>query len=1080
MKILDAGQEALVARAGVTRVDLYVLTTYTNRDEGTVQEVFYFSDRFRRYDFGNTGTVREFLPLVRTRTGPDAKSMSHIQDFGASTVETFEVVLANIPQESGEEPFIQVLRRHNLFRSTLEVAELFIPPGHSGSDLTDFDGDEHTVVYRGEQRELVRATADTIGLAFVSETPTPGWLYADGPTVDPRDLGIRLPLVYGDMKLVQAVGIDVGGETTLASALTDSATTADVTDCSRFSASGVVWINGERITYSSRNVNAGTLNGLVRGTSTTDPAAHPMGSQVVEVQASKFAVAGHPVKAIGNVYVRKNNGKLLRLTSGHTKNAAEAAAGPDGETIATVRLTAQQMEDLLNAVQTGAAVTQQPSVNQQTEITTTALQDLGHGQTTPVTGWHMQSLSGQVSRTGYANSRIRQYAPTVESLLGTLNSADHWDVTIAGGPLGTEAISGSPTIDLTFYLAVGSGAGADNYSFAQNRYSVAERDSGAGAKTYGILLGPYTIPAGSTLAAFTETISFDDVPLDSPGTTDVNRMMIQVVALAGAQGVWFTNSPPAAWNIYAGLATSAVVETTITTDIEVAGDDASEVKISGDGKGSSEPFSLRVFADVQGAMADDGGDYSVAEGELLETMPDILRHFIAEFCGEGQEVVDAETFDAALIALGSNVHACDARAFGTTFAQVASRLAWESRANIQRAEEFTTTTWRLYCADENYVWPSPSVTIDEYVELEERSRDPESVRTRFRALYNWDASVGSISVGEAFRSALRADKTSNALTNPSVIELDAAEAIFGRRDQDPFVFGAIRDTDTALNVLGYYATEATRDSRVWGLQSVPWTQAYKLEPGDLVALAGLPWATTEGWYARVLSVTRDPDSGMANVVLFMVSPASFRTALFAEAEVAGTLSVTGAAEMAAALAATATMTAALSDLTSYLAAALSSTASFEVANLSLFGDVTMAAALAAEANVIANLRQFGPVELGEALLDAEALIATASLLIVYAIETALDSDSTLDGTIALTYFVAAALAADAALTAAAVVEYDLEAALAADSTLEGDLAVSGASDVLMAATLTADATIATANLVEGWNMAAALTATATI
>ena len=1058
MKVLDAGQEALVARAGVTRVDLYVLTTYTNRDAGTVQARFYFSDRFRRYDWGNTGTVREFLPLVRTRTGPNVKSMSHLQDFGASTVETFEMVLANIPQEFGEEPIIQVLRRHNLFRATLEVAELFLPPGHSGSDLTDFDGDEHTVVYRGEQRELVRATADTIGLNFLSETPKPKWLYADGLLVDPRDLGIRLPLVYGDMKLVQAVGINVGGETTLASALTDVATSADVTDCERFSASGVVWLNGERITYSSRNVAAGTLNGLTRGTGSTTAAAHPMGSQVVEVQASTFAVAGHPVYSIGNVYVRKSNGKLLRVTSGLTKTASAAGAGPDGETIATVALSAAQMEALLNAVQTPATVTQQPAVSQQSEITITSLADLGHGTDQTVSGWQMQSLTGQPARTGYAYGRIREFSPTPETYLGLTNNADHWDVTIAGGPLGTEPISGSPTTDLEFYVAVGSGAGADNYYFAGNRYSTTERDAGAGVKAYGVLLGPFTIPAGGTLDAFTVTADFSDVPLTSPGSTNVNRMFIQAVALVGAQGSWFTNNPPTPWNLYAGLTTTATVEQTITTDVEVAGDGDSEVQISGDGRGSSEPFSLRVYADVVGAMAT-GADYSVAAGQPLVGMPDILRHFIAEFCEEGQEAVDSETFTTALTLLAGNVHACDARSFGTTFEQVASRLAWESRANIQRGEEADATTWRLFCADTGYVWDTPTVTIDQYVELEERSRDPESVRTRFRALYSWDGSVGPITMAEAYRSALRADKASNALTSPTVLELDDAEAIFGRRDQDPFSFGSIRDTNTALNVLGYYVHEAIRDSRVWGLQGVPWTQAYKLEPGDLVALAGLPWATSEGWFARVLSVSKDPDTGMASLVLFMVAPASMRASLGAEATLAGSLSVSGEQLAAAALAAVATITANLTDLTSYLAVAnMTSTASM-LLNLTVGGVISLEAALVGTASILADLRQFGPVELGTAALSAQALIATADLIIQWYVATTMTSTATTEGDLTVFITMASALSATAALTADALVEYAIAAPLSAAATVAADLTLEVAGQVFMEASLVATSTL---------------------
>jgi len=924
-------------------VDLYVLTTYTNRDDGDIQSVFYFSDRFRRYDYGNTGTVREFLPLLRTRTGPDAKAMSHLQDFGATMAETFETILANIPREIGEEPFIQVLRQNNLFRATLEVSELFLPVGHSTTDLTDFEGDEHTVVYRGEQRELVRATSDTIGLQFLSETPTPNWLYADGLLVDPRDLGIRLPLVYGRMKRVQAVGTNVGGETTLASALAAAATTADVTDCERFSSSGVVWVNGERITYSSKNDAAGTLNGLTRGTNSvsfdTEPADHPAGSQVVEVQASTFTVAGHPVNAIGNVYVRKSNGKIMRLTSGFTKTPSHAGEGPDGETVATVRLTAAQMEDLLNSVQNAAAVTQQPSVNQQTTIETFSYVSKGGPDADlPIAGW-IQALAGWSGASQTTESGVTGFAPPADDEFDQPGLQPTSAVITVAGDLANGPILNTSGSDFEFFLVIGHGSGT------HETLLVAER--AAGTYPTCIVLGPYTVPAGGSLAEFEEDVDISALMTTAATGVYVGNMAKDIVQIAKIAGA---GSPPSGMAFYVSRRMAGYAIGQVTTDIEVAGDAGSEVQISGEGLGSSEPFSLRVYADVDGAMAADSA-YSVADGEILETMPDILRHFIAEFCGEGHGAVDQETFDEALANLSPNVHACDARALGTTFPQVATRMAWESRGNIQRGEEAASTTWRLFTSFADFTWGTPFLVVDQYKELEEKSRDPDSIKTRFRSLYNWDPSVGDTSAPDAFRSTLRADRVSNALSSPSGSDLFAAEAVYGRRDQEPFAFATIRDTPTAQNVMGYFATEAIRASRVWGLTDVPWTQAYALEPGDLVTLAGLPWAPDEVWNARVLSVARSPDTGMASLVLFMTAQVLIEEpvleALFeAEALLEAALAVSY--EILAALLADADLDADL--VVSYEHAALIATATL-APDLTYTGPVEMQAALIATATI---------------------------------------------------------------------------------------------------------------------------------
>ena len=63
-RTLDATQSALVESSDLRVIPLVTLTTYTDREAETGAVTRYISDRPVRYDFGNTSTVREFLPWL--------------------------------------------------------------------------------------------------------------------------------------------------------------------------------------------------------------------------------------------------------------------------------------------------------------------------------------------------------------------------------------------------------------------------------------------------------------------------------------------------------------------------------------------------------------------------------------------------------------------------------------------------------------------------------------------------------------------------------------------------------------------------------------------------------------------------------------------------------------------------------------------------------------------------------------------------------------------------------------------------------------------------------------------------------
>jgi hypothetical protein len=1169
MRLPAQTQADLVRRTSMRRADLFVLTTYINRDTQEVDAVYYWSDASRRYDYNRTFTVREFEPVVRTRSGPDAQNMTHISDFGGGHAQTVEIVCANRPTYQGGKYLIEQLREGALFRATIEVSELLIRGSQDEVDLTNLPGDEHVVVFRGELAGPVKISEDTFTLQFQSVEPKVPWKYATGSTVDIDDAGKRLPVIYGRMPRVECVGIDVGGESTLAASLALGASDeVFVSDISRFQNSGIVYVEGERITYSGRNTSLAKLT----GTNRASPREHTAGAHVLEIRESTFAVAGHAVAAINDIYVRHPDGVVVKLPSASTTTTVGEVVGDYG-TIATVRLSAAQFEAIVTSFeeQTPSEITQQPTVSQQSMITTLRIAEIGHGTDETVAGWEMTSMVGFNIRAGYAKHRAVVFSPTPEDLLGLTNSATYWDITLAGGPNGNEPItSPAPAGDLEFFVACGVGEGVLDYTFASTRYSTAERDAGAGAKQFSFFVGPFVVPGGGgSLDAFTVRIDFSDVPLSAPDLEPPdainNRMYVGAVATLGAHGAYFTNAPPQSWALFAGITTTTLFEEIIETDIAVAGNDGSIVK--GTTRTRRGAARLKLYADTDGVV--------LSGVTPIEEAPAILQHFIVEFCGQtlaADQSYDVATNNSSLNTGGFRKHAMDVRSLGTGFAQILGRMAWEMRSNMIRLEGQVTqhtpfedhyriemagtdewlsslnyqdigianawsisfvmlsttetpginssifiaeavpasdvnairifrtsefeglcprvklwsssgvlfkdytfpgsgTGWpgfnahvlswdgtnlRLFVdgverpvddlapfhldnsgtmtatnrririgafdsdadpwigyfghaavwstaingaaenarlaemiSDENVIggvslttnngayvsssslkhWFRPGFasggsyegdtylrdevssgsisitddasyitegddlvggptagaavagstyyglrcasnvaerfrfgfpfstslpedqtgvgTLDQYTSSAEVGRDPETIKTRFRALYGWDATRGGPTDPNALRYAVQAGPVGNALTYPSTGDFAEAERRFGRRDEDTLVLLTIQNVSTAADTLAWLAHTALLDTRTWEFGGVPWEIAYLLEPGDTIIVPETPWAPRDAWFARVLGIARDNDSGLAGLTLLGVSR---RDAFLG----AGTIAPTGA------------------------------------------------------------------------------------------------------------------------------------------------------------------------------------------
>jgi len=353
---LDSVQAERAGRSHIAPVALVKLTTYTNRISATVDKVFYLSDTACEYDYGSTGTDQMFLPAIVG--GSDFFSgFGHVTapDDQTSFSQEFNLHLDNSLPFNGSR-MAALLQGHNLEGASIEVAQLFVDRIDSlPLDLTAYDGDEHTVLFRGRVRRVAPITSEVVTVQCSTELPSMAgsWIYASDDTkVDPQDLGKRLPRVYGEAKRVPLVNYEVGWETTFVDALDASETGSGykITDGSGLpTGSFNIRVDGEEITCS--NASATTLQIDTRGVGSTTGAAHDAGALFSElVSTATYIASDRESNALNELYViNPINGVLMRLDSSQTQwttNTSDTTT-ISGETVTSVKFTAEQLSTLM-------------------------------------------------------------------------------------------------------------------------------------------------------------------------------------------------------------------------------------------------------------------------------------------------------------------------------------------------------------------------------------------------------------------------------------------------------------------------------------------------------------------------------------------------------------------------------------------------------------------------------------------------------------------------------------------------------------------------------------------------------------
>ena len=356
-------------------ITLVTLTVYTDRRSKTGATVYRLSDRAVRYDYGSTGDDLTFEPLLES-IDVEANLMSHLpesSDVEGGLYRSVELSILNKPYQGGAN-FWATLRTLNMNFATVEIAELLAGEADSFTDFstgnTTYVGKEHTVLFRGELRQVNSANDNSIRITFESERPQIDWLIADGANTAPRDLGKRWPKPYGKMKKVPAVAYSVGKSTTLATELLAGGTTATVTDdTTDWPNTGSIMIGLEEIDYSG--TSGFTLTGLTRNVNGAGDLPHTSGAVVVSLLANQiYGVSDRESSAIGDVYALSPfNKELVRITDVLTKDANDTTT-ISGRTVSTIQISKAEIKAIFTTLATQAKVTQQPARSTDTILST--------------------------------------------------------------------------------------------------------------------------------------------------------------------------------------------------------------------------------------------------------------------------------------------------------------------------------------------------------------------------------------------------------------------------------------------------------------------------------------------------------------------------------------------------------------------------------------------------------------------------------------------------------------------------------------------------------------------------------------
>jgi hypothetical protein len=866
----------------------------------TVAKTFYLSDHLCFYDYGNTGTDQRFLPVIAAG-GDFFSGTPHIPLSNDLTPfdQTYDLRLSNV-MINGQR-LITLLQTYNLEGASVEISQLLVNRITTlPIDLTGYVGTEHTVMFRGRVNRVAPITDALITLRCGTELPGMAnrWLYAtDDAKVAPADVGLRLPIVYGQAKKVQLVSLDIGVVSFLVAAI-DASSTADmlVDDITKFPdypTSMVIQIEDEKIYgFKKSNNDPFLFDVSSRAYEGTIGAAHAAGTPFVVtkisgviVDNSIYGANSYPSKAINSIYREDpNNARAIRVN----EQVFAVAKDLDDDTTITGRNISSVGLNVKGSTIQQPHSTAGSSPQESGYQTESAIDRVGVGYTTPTSCYWASGNNGVFVFENFGTFTSQTIRVTLVEALGDVEVVINAVVigTISNASLSTTPTEFSFTTTaqllntVTLNTVSGGGMKVCNIERTINVVSdtLDQIPIAASTNTGGTAANLYDEDE-STGVLCDSTNEYVEVQFAAPGYTYTSQRIGILVDYASGSARWSlkvgTSSPPGTtiFTIGGGQQDSGKVwhywETpTIGEYVRITQTEANALGTIYEIKRTvitvldplQSPLHLRFWADVDGIVAPDTSYIDGITGSLLEHPADIMRHWIEEI---GGETVDTASYDALATNLGVSAKwGFDARTLGYAWEEILQRMAFEARCNVIPVETTAGRVWKMLSADIDYGFgtPAASAVITQTHDMTDEGRGIDDLACYFVFWYAHDPTMSVIGMENGYTKAL--------VANPAVSgvpitagDISDAEDRFGPLQADPIEFRCIQDTATAQDVAGYVVQERIANKRrLFQLRSVAWFDALPYDVGDIVYITA-PWASS-ATICRILSMSKEFESNM--------------------------------------------------------------------------------------------------------------------------------------------------------------------------------------------------------------------------
>ena len=336
---LNPHQRVLASRDSLRVAAIARLETYTDKDAGTVDKVYYFASIPMVFEWTGDGVV-EFSAHI-AGLNPLRTEIEHIPQPDFFTSRGGMSITLDAHDFEGVSLWKDLVIDREIHGARLEVSSLLLPEWDADrpGDQTALASTDRVPRFRGEISNVSEYDYEAGTFTITANTIEPAldWPRARQESeVDPRDLGKRYPIPVGQPKQVPVINREIGRVTTLIENITDVQTgTIQVSDSTGFiagaSGSSMIMMGGEVMSTVNRSDDL-TLSIQTRAQLGTTAAVHSQGISVLEVlETIRFVYAGVRSAGVEQLYLVSPSGDRYRIgRQYYTENVGhECASDPD-------------------------------------------------------------------------------------------------------------------------------------------------------------------------------------------------------------------------------------------------------------------------------------------------------------------------------------------------------------------------------------------------------------------------------------------------------------------------------------------------------------------------------------------------------------------------------------------------------------------------------------------------------------------------------------------------------------------------------------------------------------------------------